>query len=267
MILRRVGRSHRKGLHSGRKAARLSCFARGSREFTRLKTPGDAFGIRITGVPLSDNIRIKSVYRENDIINEFAKPTIKVCRQGTSDMDGDLKSIFWNYNYHPSPWRPILRATRAEDNDTIADRVSRTIYYYELSCDGLVETGFLTNRLHEDLLSTGQSHPFSLYSDVPVSEFASLAVWANSVRIAALAPSTEYAIEVEVCTFGGSISVTRGGIRPLAELPPNLTVFPHYSLGDPQSICNLSSGFERDFWNYLGKDIGTLQGALSIKLK
>ena len=30
MILTRVGRSHRKGLHSGRKAARLSCFARGS---------------------------------------------------------------------------------------------------------------------------------------------------------------------------------------------------------------------------------------------
>ena len=32
MILTRVGRSHRKGLHSGRKAARLSCFARGSSE-------------------------------------------------------------------------------------------------------------------------------------------------------------------------------------------------------------------------------------------
>ena len=31
MILTRVGRSHRKGLHSGRKTARLSCFARGSR--------------------------------------------------------------------------------------------------------------------------------------------------------------------------------------------------------------------------------------------
>ena len=31
MILRRVGLSHRKGLHSGRKAARLSCFARGSK--------------------------------------------------------------------------------------------------------------------------------------------------------------------------------------------------------------------------------------------
>ena len=30
MILTRGGRSHRKGLHSGRKAARLSCFARGS---------------------------------------------------------------------------------------------------------------------------------------------------------------------------------------------------------------------------------------------
>ena len=34
MILTRVGRSHRKGLHSGRKAARLACFARGSRENT-----------------------------------------------------------------------------------------------------------------------------------------------------------------------------------------------------------------------------------------
>ena len=31
MILRRVDRSHRKGLHSGKKAARLSYFARGSR--------------------------------------------------------------------------------------------------------------------------------------------------------------------------------------------------------------------------------------------
>ena len=30
MILTRVGRSHRNGLHSGRKAGRLSCFARGS---------------------------------------------------------------------------------------------------------------------------------------------------------------------------------------------------------------------------------------------
>ena len=32
MILTRVGRSHRKGLHSGRKTARLSYFARGSIE-------------------------------------------------------------------------------------------------------------------------------------------------------------------------------------------------------------------------------------------
>ena len=33
MILTRVGLSHRKGLHSGRKTARLSYFARGSFDF------------------------------------------------------------------------------------------------------------------------------------------------------------------------------------------------------------------------------------------
>ena len=33
MILARVGRSHRKGLHSGRKTARLSYFARGSSDW------------------------------------------------------------------------------------------------------------------------------------------------------------------------------------------------------------------------------------------
>ena len=42
-----------------------------AREFTRLETPEDAFGIRITGVPLSDDIRIESVFQGNDIINEL----------------------------------------------------------------------------------------------------------------------------------------------------------------------------------------------------
>ena len=41
MILRRVGLSHRKGLHSGRKAARLSCFARGSGEH-KSSRPGES---------------------------------------------------------------------------------------------------------------------------------------------------------------------------------------------------------------------------------
>ena len=114
-----------RGLQGMEKAKLRERSDRFAREFTRLETPEDAFGIRITGVPLSDDIRIESVFQGNDIINEFAKPTIKVCRQGTNDMDGDLKSIFWNYEFHPSPWRPILRATRAEDNDTNAEGVSR----------------------------------------------------------------------------------------------------------------------------------------------
>ena len=56
MILTRVGRSHRKGLHSGRKAARLSYFARGSTERTpkehveiiesRLREENNRFGVR-----------------------------------------------------------------------------------------------------------------------------------------------------------------------------------------------------------------------------
>ena len=41
MILTRVGRSHRKGLHSGRKAARLSYFARGSRVIDFLQSDVD----------------------------------------------------------------------------------------------------------------------------------------------------------------------------------------------------------------------------------
>ena len=62
MILTRVGRSHRKGLHSGRKAARLSCFARGSviyiddrefdlAEFGALLRCFAGWGMRIAFVP------------------------------------------------------------------------------------------------------------------------------------------------------------------------------------------------------------------------
>ena len=37
-------------------------------EFSRLETPEDAFGIRLTGVPLGDDIRINRVFQRDDII-------------------------------------------------------------------------------------------------------------------------------------------------------------------------------------------------------
>ena len=54
MILTRVGRSHRKGLHSGRKAARLSCFARGSN--ARLNPPIGKFTVIVGNPPFGTDV-------------------------------------------------------------------------------------------------------------------------------------------------------------------------------------------------------------------
>lgn len=79
----------------------------------------------------------------------------------------------------------------------------------------------------------------------------------------------EYAIEVEIGAFGGGVSVKRyEGDRFLGEqgnLPPGSKTFPRYSFTGAEESSRLISLFERDFWNYLGRDFEESQGVLEIE--
>ena len=228
-------------------------------EFERLETPKDAWGIRLTAVPVGDEIRIDRVFRQGGLAEEFKEPWHNVLQGGNARPLAGLQSI----DMFPNYWQPRLRAARAEREVTLYNNLPYNSYQ-ELHCDGLIELGFVSGRGEKP-------HPFPLLPGLPIDMFANLVVWADCIRKQALAPTAEYALEVEMIAIGGSVEVRNAdSLHLISRFPPpkfqpGSTIFPKYSLGDPDEIPDLLKSFHRDFWNSLGKDVGVEQGTFSIR--
>ena len=246
-------------------AERSKCF---QRDFQCLQSPNDAFGFRLSAMPVSDEIRLERVFYANEIVGEFSKPNVKVFRQYHANQE-ELTGVSGYHNMFPSDWRPMLRGTRAEvDQSSFGDIIR--IYYWEIHCDGLVELGFYSLREFTHP-TTGEFGQLALHVNVPVVEFANLIVWSDKMRKQASVPTTEYALDVEFTVVGGNVPVTPSGSSTLryfgdiGELQPDTKIFPRYALGDLDDFSQLVALFERDFWHSIGKDIGSRQGTLIIQ--
>ncbi|MYF24533.1 MAG: ATP-binding protein [Nitrospira sp. SB0678_bin_10] len=242
------------------------------KEFDCLKTPNDAFGIRLTATPVGEEIRLDRVFWNGSLTEEFRKPQILVFRKHENGDTDQLSGLEHIHGLSPAIWRPRLRATRSEDGDDSGNGLIRNTYQ-ELHCDGLIEWGFVSV---SSFYPPRNFHPPSdkpflcnLRNDLPVVMFANLAFWANHIRKQALAPAAEYALEVELRVLRGVIQITRdsgpAGHLSLGTLQPGSIKFPRYSLDDPDEIPSLLALFERDFWNSLDKDLSTAQGTLEIQ--
>ena len=233
-------------------------------EFERLQTPKDAWGIRLTAAPVGDEIRIDRVFRPHDLAEEFKEPWHQVL-QGSNGRE--LKGLSYNGFRLPWSWKPRLRATRAEPNFDLSNNLPRNSYR-ELHCDGLIELGCVS--VCSSSPDGERTFSCPLPPDLPVDMFANLAIWADRVRRQALAPTAEYALEVEivargelaVISYSESYGLTHYDARELQSGP---ILFPKYSLGDPDEIPNHLGSFHRDFWNSLGSDVGAEEGKFSIQ--
>lgn len=239
-------------------------------EFDRLKTPTDAFGIRLTAMPIGEEIRLDRLFGNSGLAKEFQKPRISVLR-GIEYGDAiELEGLKRIHKLSPSNWQPRLRAARSEAANRYADSLFRNSYH-ELHCDGLIELGFVSVRSFStsDPVLGEIAQSCDLRNDLPIVMFADLAIWADHVRKQAFTPAAEYGLEVEMRIFGGIVQVTRNPnlLWNLATgaLEPDSIKFPRYSLDDPDSIHTLLALFERDFWNCMAKDITTGQGTLEIQ--
>ena len=221
-------------------------------EFRRLKTPADAWGIRLTAVPVGEEFRIDRVFRQGGIAEEFEEPwhQVRICENGNErPLDTDLRSFF------PMRWKPRLRATRGESKSGLSSGSKSRNLFQEFHSDGLVETGLVSIRSFD----TGNDS--RLLPSYPIEMLANLAAWANRVRNQAGAPAAEYALEVEILVVGGAVKVpivARYSSHDCPTLLPGPTVFPRYSLGDLSSVPDLLALFDRDFSNSLGEDGGTV---------
>ena len=222
-------------------------------EFRHLETPDDAFGFRMTAVPVGDEIRFESVYSGGRLIEELHPPDVEVGR-GSNDRDYRLRTIRSLHRMHFHDWRPMLRAARVEESHNW-DRYVTRYAYAEVHADGLLEWGFVSNRLvgvfPEDPV------PTNFDSETPVSTLAGLLVWADRVRQCASAPGAEYAVQPQFRVTADSVNI--GGNDDglvIGTIKRNDTDFPLYPLEASSEVNKTVSRFERDFWNYFGQDSG-----------
>ena len=224
------------------------------REFDRLKTPDDSYGLRFTALPIGDEIKFERVCDQQGIIDELYTPWRRVI----SRRPGGDRELVNRPDLPPLYRRPVLRGARADSDRSPYKQQS--LNYQELHCDGMVELGF-----------AACSHTSMLDPDLPIVLFANTVVWTNHIRSRSLAPMAEYGLEVEIRVTGESIRIGRRhdrvvrAIDPIATsdeaiahmdvfVPEGLNVkFPLYSLEDEETPIKLLSRFKQDFGNWLGE--------------
>ena len=230
-------------------------------EFECLENPKNAFGIRFTGTPVGDEIRFERVLRNGAIVKELKEPWHSVLlQQGDKDLHVlDDKGIL-SFGARC----PMLRAAREESDWGHGNTNRFDNSYRELHCDGLIEIGFVSCSRDSD-----RGGKLYLPPSLPFVIFPNLVVWVDRIRNQALAPTVEYALEVEIRAIGSPVGVVddyRLINTPYATiLRPSLINFPRYSLGNPDEVSELFALFFRDFWNSLGKDVGTEKCIFTIK--
>ena len=119
-------------------------------EFERLSTPECAYGIRITAIPVGDDLRLQRIFQtQNRLVKEIVPPRISVMRQ-IPDKD-HLSPVY--RNKRPSSedsWsrRGNLSFAQLEltrDTSTLPPPIDiNQEDYIELHCDGLVEFGLVS---------------------------------------------------------------------------------------------------------------------------
>ncbi len=226
--------------------------ARFEHEFVRLTSPGNAYGIRVTAVPVGDDIRLQTICGPySKLVEGLNTPKVTVKRRlpdrdPTVMYESDIFNSIGQFG-----WNPQLRAARSRpEYDTLPDWLY--FHYLELHCDGLVECGWLAvmNGANIGILS----------SHLAVQALAHVICWADSLRRYANAGRAEYAVQAAVHVRGNKVPVVVGstrnrdmslvlGSRFGGQLPHGETRFPRYALDDVRNAPALLSMFEHDLCN------------------
>ena len=223
-------------------------------EFKRLESPDDAFGFRMTAVPIGDEVRFESVYSGGNLIEDLYPPKVEIER-GLDDRHSPLRTILDSHDMRFHDWRPMLRAARVE-NSYDGDSGAVSFAYAEIHADGLLEWGFVSNRVNRVFPESPVEMKFD--SETPVSTLAGLLHWADRVRQRALAPGAEYVVQPHFRVTANGVQVGGNDYRfVVGSIEQNDTGFPLYPLDASGEIDKTVSRFETDFWNYFGKDPGT----------
>ena len=231
-------------------------------EFDKLSDSQNAFGVRMTALPVGDEIRFDRVFSQHHIVEELQEPWRRVIETKSNGEEVHLDDL--PHEFKPNVWRPMLRAARAEPDSNCGAAKRMLSGYREIHCDGLIEWGLLSCEK-----SPVEEKTCPLFSDWPITLLANLIAWAQRFRDEAGAPMAEYAVEIEICARGPSVKVVNScnsyRLPWLGRLAAGSIKFPRYSLGFNDEFFRLLKLFKRDFWNSIGNDIDGDEGVLKIE--
>ena len=121
-------------------------------ELNYLIDPDDAFGIRITAIPIGNDVWFDRVYDNHRVVPQLEFRKLQVIENTKDGRKEKIRTIFDNYGFS---WKPALRAARGDSDSTIRERrlgynapASRYNFYVEIHCDGIVELGLVTHQMH-----------------------------------------------------------------------------------------------------------------------
>ena len=235
------------------------------KELEYLIEPNDAFGILMTAIPRKNDIRFDRVYHNGNITPELDEDWHQLYENRNDKKPRRLATALDN---HTLQWRPKMRAARANSDSFFWNRNFAytcqppiTNLYREIHCNGLVELGLVSSRLH-----TGQFEKY-ISPHVPLVLFANLITHVSRVRSQAKLPLTPFIVEVSVLVKGSTRIVGNPGLDyyPSGYFDPGLIVFPRYTLNSTNGFLETLSLFNLDLYHSLGRDLDTDQISIAIE--
>lgn len=251
------------------------------KQFSRVCYPRDAYGIRLTAMPISNDVQLPLPFvNEHSLVQHYEKPAVRVTFRDSDNREHLMRNVGHTYNMNwigrHALWHPILRGAQMECADRGSAAESRTrppstgrYAYQEFHQDGLVEMGFISaTQLADTPIDEQYGWGLRFYDNVPISMLAEITEWTRALRHQGGVPNAEYIVDVEFCIEGnvdgdGSskthVSACDG--RPdwawLPRCPDGREIHTlgQYPLNDYERTEDLLADFDRDLWNWRRIDI------------
>ena len=240
--------------------------------FHLLENSNDAVGLRITAVPVSDDLSLEPLSKPFRKLHEdLSIPNIKVTRLFKGKQLDVIPYPDSGHVLAEGGWNLMLRAVRSDDYQEIRNSageiMGRTHYsYLELHCDGIVEFGLLDCMRYRNHLV--------LFPDHAVVAMATVLLWMLSICQFARLPSTEYMVQPVVHTTGKELILHRPGpenwpfnphVVEMGKIKRGVMTLPKMLVSQDMDIAALLSSFEHDLVNAGGSNYSTgLYGELAV---
>lgn len=262
------------------------------KQFRRVCYPRDAYGIRLTAMPVSNDVQLSLPFvNEYSLAQDYAKPAVRVTFRDADNRECLIPNVGHTYNMswtgRHALWHPILRGAQMEcaDRGNAAEPrtrppSTRRYAYQEFHQDGLAEMGFISaTQLADESIEKQTAWGLRFYDSVPITLLAELTEWTKALRRRAGVPQAEYLVDVEFCIEGNvndeGHSKTHlyafDGTRSWVWLPRcpdgrEIHTLGQYPLNDYERTEDLLADFDRDLWNWRRIDIAKTRREYTVKL-